>query len=177
MAKPKHKNLNDADENSAAAMEEERDFAADVMGDDSPEGFRRVNPLDGERHYFKATEGATLRGVLLGRFKRSDTEEGEDKFYYQIRATADCASVTTGDGKPAVAKLGQIIQLDERSGLRDLESISASAKPQEVFIRSVEKIKLKRGAGTFWRWDVFARDCSRATLAKLAEAVSEPAPF
>lgn len=179
MAKPKtgKSDANNADENSGAAMEEERNFAADVMGDDSPEGFRRINPLDGDRHYFKAHEGATVCGVLLGRFKRADTEEGEDKWYYQIRATKPCDHVTTGDGEKAVCAIGQIVQLDERAGLRDLEGISNSAKPQEVFIRSVEKVRLKKSAGTFWRWDVFARDASRSTLAKLAEAVTSPTPF
>lgn len=179
MAKPKTSrgNANDADENSAAAMEEERDFEADVMGDDSPEGFRRINPLDGDRHYFKAAAGATVCGVLLGRFKRADTEEGEEKWYYQIRATKPCDHVTTGDGEKAVCAIGQIVQLDERAGLRDLEGISRNARPQEVFIRSVEKVKLKKSAGTFWRWDVFARDASRSTLAKLAEAVTSPTPF
>jgi len=178
MAPPKSKKQAFVDENSGAASDAnndgERDFAADILGDDSPEGFRRVNPLDGDRHYFKAVEGGTVRGVLLGRFKRTDTEEGEDKFYYQIRATSPCEHVTTGDGATAKCEIGQIVQLDERAGLRDLAGIANASKPQEVFIRSVEKIKLKKSAGTFWRWDVFARDASRSTLAKLAEAVTDP---
>lgn len=172
------------DHNSGAALgdeaDAERNFAADVLGDDSPEGFRRVNPLDGARLYFKAVEGATVRGILLGRFKRLDGDDGDDdKFYYQIRLTRPCESLTDAEGNPITGDVGVIVHLDERSGLRDLEPLASLKKPQEVVVRSVEKVKLKRSAGTFWRWDVFGREAPTGLLAKLAEIVknTDETPF
>lgn len=150
-------------------------FAAQVMGDNAPEGFRRVNPLDGERHYFKASEGATLRGILLGRFARTDSDDTEDKFYFQVRATEPCEHVVTGDGEVLTAPIGAIVQIDERSGLRDLIKIAEHKTPHEVFIRAVERVKLKRAAGTFWRWDVYAREAPKVMLAKVASAVADAA--
>jgi hypothetical protein len=164
------------EEEVPAFDEAERSLAAEVNGEGSPEGFRRVNPIDGNRNYFKASAGARAQGVLLGRFKRTDTEEGEDKFYYQIRASAVCENVTQSGDENDVAQpcaVGSIIQIDERAGLRDLEDLVKLAKPQEVVIRSVEKIKLKKGGRTFWRWDVFAREASKRTLASIAEASKE----
>lgn len=169
----------DQDHNSGAAMgdeaDAERDFASEVLGGDSPEGFRRVNPLDGARAYFKPEAGAKVRGILLGRFKRtdSDDEDGGDKFYYQIRLSADCDHVVDGEGNKIPGIVGLVVHFDERSGVRDLEPIALIKKPQEVVCQAIEKIKLKRSKGSFWRWGVYAREAPTATLARVAAAAKE----
>lgn len=175
MAKKKEQAPATENHNQDTTNEEERDFAADVLGDDSPEGFRRINPLDGARLYFKAEPGATVRGILLGRFKRTDSDDdaGDDKYYYQIRLTRECVSLTNAESEPVTGAVGDVIHIDERSGLRDLEPLAAMKKPQEVVVRSVEKVKLKRSAGNFWRWDVFGREAPANLLAKLAAIVKE----
>jgi len=162
----------DADAGDAPEVEKDPDFASEVIGDNAPEGFRRVNPLESAvRLYFAASEGATVQGILLGRFKRADSEDDDEKFYYQIRVTQPCTSCKDGDSKPATAQVGMVVHLDERAGIRDLEGIAANRTTQEVFVRTVEKIKLRGRAGSFWRCDVYAKDAGKATLAKLAEAV------
>jgi hypothetical protein len=110
---------------------------------------------------------------LLGRFQRNDGEGDDDeKFYYQVRASQDCESCSTGDGEIVTAKVGEIVNIDERAGLRDLLPISQKIKPQEIFVRSIEKVKVRKDAKrTFWRWDVYTKDASTATLAKVKEAI------
>lgn len=170
---------NDKNKNKPADTgDEEReapDFAGMVQGEDSPEGFRRVNPLDSAtRLYFKPDVGAVLQGVLLGRFQRSDGEEGEEeRFYFQVRVTKDCEHCTNGDGDKVTAEFGMVVQLDERSGLRDLVPYADKKERQEIFVRSKEKVKVKGSARTFWRWDVFAKKATAATLGKLADYVKK----
>lgn len=180
MAKGRSQRQTASNENTSNAGEgadnEERDFASDVNGDGSPEGFRRINPLDGPRLYFKAAPKASIQGVLLGRFKRLDGDDAdEDKFYYQIRLTAECAALTDAEKNDVEGKIGDVVHLDERTGLRDLEPLTAMKKPQEVKVTSVEKLKLKRSAGSFWRWNVYGREAPVGVLAKLAKIAAEQA--
>lgn len=164
----------DATDGGDERERDERDFAADVIGDGAPEGFRRLNALDGARLYFKPEVDASLRGVLLGRFKRLDSEEGdEDRHYFQIRLTRACKNLTNAEGESVTGDIGMVVHLDERSGLRDLEPLANLRKPQEVIVQSIEKIKLKRSTGSFWRWNVYGREAPALLLAKLGDIVKK----
>jgi hypothetical protein len=142
---------NDRDEELSESQEPERKPPGEL-----PEGFTRANPLDGDRLFFVAEEGALLRGLLLGRFERRDKHGA---YYYQIRLTEPCREVKTKDGEITQADIGEVVTIDERQGLRDLEPISRLDRADgdmEVFIRALEKVKLANG-NTFWRWDVGSR--------------------
>lgn len=170
MAKPKKSvESNTSDENLNDSQESH---------DDGMDGFKRVNPLDGDRLYFKPTEGAKVRGVLLGRHKRTDTEEGEEeRFYYQLRVTMECPFVVDGEGTIAIAHKGAVVHVDEKAGLTDLASLARGKVPHEVVVQAIEKIKLSKGPNTFWRWNVFAREAPKSLLSELKALVNDATPF
>lgn len=171
MARKTNKNQNETGNGADEAEEKGPDFGGIV--NDAPEGFRRVNPLEGARLYFKPKAGAVLQGILLGRFKRTDTEDDKEQFFFQVRVTKECEHCTDSEGEASTAEVGMVVQLDERTGLRDLVPFCDKKTQQEIFVRAVEKVGLRKGPGSFWRWDVFAKDASAATIAKIASIMKK----
>lgn len=135
-----------------------------------PDGFRNLVP-ERVAAYFTPSEGATLRGVLLGRHERRD-EEG---FYYQIRTTEPCDSVKVQDSDdewiPGEAAIGVVVNVDERSQMTGLATYDAGTV--EVFIRCLEKVKIKGGKHTMWVCQVAAREMTSVEIRQMAKELAE----
>lgn len=134
----------------------EDEGGASAAAESLPDGFSRVNPVDGERHWFTPKKGAAMQGILLGRYARRDKPT---QFYYQIRLTRPCEFVKNAKGESVELDRGAVVMLDEREGLRDLEPLTRrdpSHGSMEVVVKSVEKIKTRSG-NSFWRWAVGSR--------------------
>lgn len=127
------------------------DFDSDEL--DLPEGFSRANPVDADPLYWSPSEGAILRGELTGRFQRRD----KDGWFYQIKLTTS-ANVRKADGEEREAEPGEVVNVDERAGLRHLATYCGVAEKRfEVFIKAKEKVDI-RGGKTFWKFALGAKE-------------------
>ena len=142
----------------AAANFDEFEEHLDLQEDDSdlPEGFSRANPIDEAPLYWKPVVGATLQGELVGRYQRRAGEKG---WYYQIKTTKPC-DVRDSDKEDREAVPGEVVNVDERSGLSHLAKyVGIAEKRFEVFIKAKSKEPLKSNPShTFWRFALGARE-------------------
>jgi len=162
--------------NTRPANGEHTNGEHEPISDELPEGFRRSNPFDGKRFFFVPAEGATLRGIIIGRFERKGKRKRpEPEYFYQVRATAPCADTKDADGEIHTVDIGGIVTLDERSGISSLRTIASEAprgEVAEVFLRSLELIDVG-GGNTFWRWAMGHRYVEDSWADSLAEG-NEP---
>jgi len=106
--------------------------------------------------YFRVEEGASIQGILEGRFPKPGNRKG---FIYQIRTTAACVAlvrVQDGEYEPTDIEPGTIVSVDERSALEGLRDLVDGEDRWEVFIRADEKRKLANG-NQFWDFTIRKR--------------------
>lgn len=132
--------------------ESKRAKAGPGTTDGMPEGFVRVNPESGQLAWFKAAEGSEVTGEMLGRFQRPPQRGRPEQHYYQLRVTVPCKGMR--EQQLIDLDPGELINVDERWGLRDLRPIAEDRLNRHVvFIRATEQVKLPAG-NTVWRFDV-----------------------
>lgn len=129
-------------------------------------GFRPLTEVETDvRYYFTKAPGNNCQGVLLARHKRPGSE---DEYFYEIKLTAPCATVTargydeeSGEGyeiEDGSASVGDILRFDETAGVRDaLMKALKEREPQEVYLECDRKVSSKNSKRSFWRIGVFAR--------------------
>lgn len=130
------------------------------QGPDLPEGFTALNAQE-MVGWWKATAGATIQGVFLGKFQGRG-KGNAIRHYYQIRLTKRCAVQVReeegGDWTEGMAEPGDVVGVDSKPGLRDLDSLlDAEAGAHEVYIVAKTKVELKSG-NTMWKFDVGHRE-------------------
>lgn len=134
--------------------------------------------------WFRPEEGATVRGILKGKFVRQGGKDA-GKAFYQVQAT-----------KPGVARgkeeedskeytelpyeVGQLINVDEKAQLTAaLDPLAESGGIHEVIIRAVKKMNLDKGR-TMWLFDVKSKMLRAGTgsvLPKSNNGKTENIPF
>jgi hypothetical protein len=136
------------------------DFDTEKLENELPEGFARANPIDESPLYWKPDVGLTLQGELVGRFQRNDQDDdGKQAWYYQIRLT-EPAMVRDADKQEREAEPGEVVNVDERSGLSHLAKyVGMPDKRWEVYIKAKEKVQQRRNASrSFWRFILGAKE-------------------
>jgi hypothetical protein len=138
---------------AAASPKSKKDESFDRDEMDLPEGFTRANPLDGAPLYWSPIVGEILQGEIVGRYQRRDGEG----WYYQIKLTKP-ANVRSGDKEEREAEVDEIVNVDERAGLRYLAAYcGVPEKRYEAFIKAQEKGDI-RGGKSFWKFTLGARE-------------------
>jgi len=142
-------------------------FGENEQDGDIPAGFRPMGPAQkGPPNYWKPSEGETLQGELVGRFRRPGNAV-KIQFYYQIKLTKPCEALrnTAPVGEDAIMEevkcgKGEVVNVDERKGIEDFaDLLKDEGVRYEVFIRAVKKEKLQ-GGNTFWRMQTGCRRIS-----------------
>lgn len=115
-----------------------------------PDGFTAVTPDETDRIWVKPEEGTVIHGRLVGRFARRDANGA----YYQVRLSGEypCRGITgTGDDQKVIdCSKGQVVNVDERSAMAELQKYADSDGVFDVFIAFLEKSKIQ-GGRTWWR--------------------------
>lgn len=131
----------------------------------SDEGFTFLTEAEGPRFYVTKKPGATVRGILRGRFPRPTKPNRPPAYFYEIeitKGTVECVKSELVEGQseaeqtPAVASPGDIVRIDESYKVAErLRPFVDNEDEHEVLIRYVEKVK--GGQGTVWRMDIAIR--------------------
>lgn len=127
-----------------------------------PDGFAPLNaqPVVG---WWRAAQGAKIQGAFLGKFQ-GPGKRGQIRHFYQIRLTKRCAiqvregDDNSGDWIEGMGEIGDIVGVDCKPGLRDLDGLlDSDSGSQEVCIVCRNKVSLKSG-NTMWTFDVGHRE-------------------
>lgn len=117
-----------------------------------PEGYGAVSASEANG-WWKPEVGSVVCGRLLGRFSMKNGRN-----YYQVRLGEDSLGVkiVTGRGEKSElinAKVGMVVNFDERSGLKGLHPYTASDGTFDVWILAKELVPIE-GGNTWWRFKV-----------------------
>ncbi len=93
--------------------------------------------------FVKAAEGLVIEGELLGRFARWDGQGA----YYQIKLSAPAQ--VKEEKKDTTAKIGDVVNMDEKSRLSGLASLCGKDDRYRVRITFVKQEPTKKG-GKVW---------------------------
>lgn len=104
-------------------------------------GFVKINP-DKTSGFWNAKEGATLQGVLLGRYYGEKSES----FYYQFRLTVPTVCVDS-DRKNVTVDIGSVVSVNTYTALDSSLKQLAENEPGEweILIECLGKVKAKKG--------------------------------
>lgn len=138
-----------------------------IDAQDESQGFQRFNPLDGLRIFFQVVQGATLRGIVLGRYEKDGAyktnTDGETNYWYQVQLTAPYADCVVGKGSEKeeyAAQIGDVVIVDERSAMRCIAPVLQRARDEgkkvELLLRTMGKSTTARGRRV-WNFDIKGR--------------------
>lgn len=131
----------------------------------SEEGFTFLTEAEGPRLYMVKAPGATIRGILRGRFPRPVKPGKPPQYFYEIEVTKGevaCvkSEIVEGQSEPvqseAMASPGDVVRIDESYKVAErLRPFVDNEDEHEVLIRYVEKVKASQGS--VWRMDIAIR--------------------
>jgi hypothetical protein len=126
-----------------------------------PEGFQRSGSANAVGWFNMGKLGNTLRGILIGQFKRKDQLRAEgtsDFFQVQIKEPCEVRSERGEDAKMIQANPGDVVNVNYGPKTKGWESLMGDIKrgaEYEVFGRIIgTKVKLQAGK-TMHNFDVF----------------------
>jgi hypothetical protein len=102
-----------------------------------PDGFLQVQSTAGG---YIATEGNTLRGVLLSRVERSIG--GKPRWLYLVRVSHAGCKCKDAHGSEFVAEVGDIVSVEERAQLQELRPLADGR--HELYLEALERRELGR---------------------------------
>lgn len=141
-----------------AAEEAASSAPAPTLAGPEGDGWSHANPVENSV-WWKPSPHTSIQGLLLGRFQR---RAGKRTFYYQVAVT----QTTHGwrgkadAGEIVILEEGEIINVDEREGLKDLAALCGGEVVREVFVLAKEKVKTKNG-NSCWTFDIRSRAATR----------------
>lgn len=141
--------------NGIVSEEEEAKRKVGDNGEPDGTGWSDARPQQSGA-YFRVVEGASIQGILEGRFPKPGNRKG---FIYQIRTTKPCKAlvrVQEGEYEETDIEVGTIVSIDERTALEGLRELLDGEDKYELFIRADEKRKLSNG-NNFWDFTIRKR--------------------
>ena len=115
-----------------------------------PEGFISAQP-EVSGAYFRYAEGATIQGILKGRFPKPGNRPG---YIYQVRVNKPCVcTVRVGDKEYEEQEVlpNTLVSIDEKASIEGLSELCDDAdNVWEIFVKVVEKQSLS-GGRSFWK--------------------------
>lgn len=131
---------------------------SDIPSEMIPEGFHTVNARR-DASWWKPEPGMVIQGVLMGRYSRMDEER--KRYYYQMQVTKRCQASVYNENEreweDGIVDRGGFVNVDERADLQGLMDLCDDKQINEVWIKAVEKVKVKGSSRNFWRFEVAAR--------------------
>lgn len=137
--------------------------------EEKPIDLSGMKSLNAEKAFgwFKKSAGAICYGEYVGRFEKTwekndkDDEDSGAKYYHQIRLwNPTTAAVPTDTGSvEKIAPPGSILNVDESKALEAMRDLPNQNKGKHVvYIKYLDKVKIKGTAQTFWPAEVKVRD-------------------
>jgi hypothetical protein len=134
-------------------MEKEKETK--MSNENWSEGWEDISS-DKSAPWFVKSEGATVIGILVGRFTFRDGD-GKEKAYYQVHLRNDGVVCSKGKGdkkEEIICNKGDTVSIDETKALEDLAPFMTDGGKYGVKIVVGSKDKVPGTGRTFWNMSV-----------------------